>query len=51
MEEPHMQPDVKSYSIVINACARRGDVKRAEQWFKCTEEEHRQPDVKAEVQP
>ena len=32
-----------SYSSAINACAQNGDVKRAEQWFKCMEEAHVQP--------
>ena len=40
-----MQPDVRSYSSIINACAQNSDVKRAEQWFKRMEEAHVQPDV------
>ena len=34
MQQANAQPNVTSYSSVINACAQTGDEKRAEQWFK-----------------
>ena len=40
-----MQPNVTSYNSVINACAQKGDVNRAEHWFKRLEEFLVQPDV------
>ena len=47
MKEAHVQPNVTSYSSIMNACAQSGDVKRAEQWFKWMEEVGMQPDVKS----
>ena len=31
MEEAHVQPDVKSYGSVINACAQKGEMWRVDQ--------------------
>ena len=45
MEKSNVQPNVTSYSSVINACAQKGDVERAEHWFKWLEQANVQPDV------
>lgn len=33
MEKANVQSDVTSYNSVINACAQKGDLDRAERWF------------------
>ena len=45
MEEAHVQPTVTSYCSVIKACAEKGSVKKAEQWFVWMEEMGVQPNV------
>jgi len=45
MKETQVQATVASYNSVINAFAQKGDVKRAEQWFKRMKEAQVQPNV------
>ena len=45
MQEANLQPNVASYSSVINACAQKGDVEKAQQWFNWMEKANGQPDV------
>ena len=41
----YLQPNMRSYSSIINTCAQKADVERAEQWFCWMEKAHVQPNV------
>ncbi len=49
MHKASVETDSTSYSIVIKACAQKGDAEKASQWFRWMQEASVQPDVMSYV--